>query len=56
MLTMKKKVVTYKDYQHLPEGAPCQLIGGELIRTPSPTPFHQIISKRLERKSGDLLT
>lgn len=54
MLTIKKKVVTYKDYQHLPEGAPYQLIRGELIMTPAPTPFHQIISKRLERELLEL--
>lgn len=39
---------TYNDYSMLPEGAPYQLIGGELIMTPSPLTYHQRISKRLE--------
>lgn len=47
-ITEKKKVYTYKDYASLPQGAPYQLIGGELIMIPSPVPYHQSISKRLE--------
>lgn len=39
----KKKTYTYKDYERLPEGAPYQLIGGELVMTPSPVPNHQIL-------------
>ncbi|MGB9663111.1 MAG: Uma2 family endonuclease [Moorellaceae bacterium] len=39
---------TYKDYCLLPEGAPYQLIGGELVMTPSPTPYHQMVSMKLE--------
>src|SRR3990167_6684556 len=39
----KKKFYTYKDYEKLPEGAPYQLIGGELVMTPSPIPYHQEI-------------
>jgi len=31
----KKKKYTYEDYAKLPEGAPYQLIGGELIMTPN---------------------
>jgi len=42
-----KKIYTYKDYEKLPEGAPYQLIGGDLIMTPSPTPQHQLISRRI---------
>lgn len=42
-----KKQYTYEDYAKLPEGAPYQLIGGELVITPSPVPFHQIISRRI---------
>ena len=30
------------------EGAPYQFIGGELIITPTPTPYHQRISRRIE--------
>lgn len=39
-----------KDYKLLPEGAPCQLIEGELVMTPSPTTFHQIILGNLNEK------
>lgn len=39
---------TVADYERLPEGAPYQLIEGELVMTPSPTPTHQIVSGRLE--------
>jgi Uma2 family endonuclease len=39
----KKKFYTYEDYEKLPEGAPYQLIGGELVMTPSPIPYHQEI-------------
>jgi Uma2 family endonuclease len=59
-----KKQYTYEDYAGLPEGAPYQLIGGELIMTPSPVPYHQIISRRIEfellkfveeRKMGEVI-
>ena len=43
----KKKAYTYKDYERLPEGAPYQLIGGELVMTPSPVPYHQILIGRI---------
>ncbi len=45
--TEKKKAFTYKDYEKLPEGAPYQLIGGELVMTPSPVPYHQILIGRI---------
>jgi Uma2 family endonuclease len=48
MLLTKKKLATVEDYKRLPEGAPYQLIGGELIMTPSPTRFHQDISGNIE--------
>ncbi len=38
-----KKTMTYEDYAKLPEGAPYQLIGGELVMSPSPVPYHQKI-------------
>lgn len=47
-LEKAKKQYTYEDYEKLPEGAPYQLIGGELVMTPSPVPYHQIISRRIE--------
>lgn len=40
----KKKSYTYEDYAKLPEGAPYQLIGGELVMVPAPTPYHQYVS------------
>ncbi|HDD05196.1 MAG TPA: Uma2 family endonuclease [Candidatus Aenigmarchaeota archaeon] len=43
----KKKRYTYEDYAKLPEGAPYQLIGGELVMVPSPTPYHQRVSRKL---------
>ena len=43
MMTVLEKQLTYKDYEALPEGAPYQLIDGELIMTPAPTPLHQNI-------------
>jgi Uma2 family endonuclease len=45
--TIEKKVYTYRDYEKLPEGAPYQLIKGELVMSPSPTPYHQRLSKRI---------
>lgn len=47
VLEKTKKQYTYEDYAKLPEGAPYQLIGGELVMTPSPVPYHQIISRRI---------
>ena len=38
---------TYEDYEKLPEGAPYQLIGGDLVMTPAPALYHQEISGRL---------
>lgn len=42
------KYYTALDYFNLPEGAPYQLIEGELIMSPLPLTEHQIISKNLE--------
>ena len=44
----EKERYTYEDYARLPEGAPYQLIGGQLIMVPAPIPHHQEVSKRLE--------
>lgn len=38
---------TIKEYKLLPENAPYQLIEGEFVMTPAPSPFHQIISANL---------
>lgn len=45
-----KKTYTYKDYAALPEGAPYQLIGGELVLTPVPGTYHQVVSMKLGLK------
>ncbi len=47
MPSLEKKTYTYEDYAQLPEGAPYQLIDGELIFTPSRTPRHQRILRNL---------
>lgn len=43
----KKEKYTYEDYAKLPEGAPYQLIGEELIITPAPMPYHQIVWRKI---------
>ncbi|HUW63697.1 MAG TPA: Uma2 family endonuclease [Spirochaetia bacterium] len=40
---------TYRDYANLPEGPRYQLIGGDLVLAPSPTPYHQDVSSNLNR-------
>ncbi|MEP7235999.1 MAG: Uma2 family endonuclease [Ignavibacteriota bacterium] len=47
MLLTTTKPANITDYGQLPEGAPYQLIGGELIMSPSPTRFHQDILSNL---------
>ncbi len=41
-ITFNKKA-TKQDYMNLPEGAPYQLINGELIMAPTPKAHHQRI-------------
>jgi len=41
------KLATIAEYNALTEGAPYQLIGGELIMSPSPTLLHQRILRRI---------
>jgi len=47
MLAVKEKPATIKEYRELPEGSPYQLIEGELVMTPAPTPRHQVVSGNL---------
>jgi Uma2 family endonuclease len=47
MLTVEKRKYTVDDYLLLEEGAPFQLINYDLIMSPSPIPFHQLISARI---------
>ncbi|MFO0794705.1 MAG: hypothetical protein U0586_11670 [Candidatus Brocadiaceae bacterium] len=49
-VTIEKGKYTVEDYNKLPEGAPYQLIGGELVMTPSPIPYHQDIILKLGSK------
>lgn len=64
MTLVKEKRLSVNYYKILPEGAPYQLIEGELIMTPAPNSRHQMISGNLfkkfsyfvdERKLGILL-
>jgi Uma2 family endonuclease len=43
----EQKLKTYDDYAKMPEGASCQLIGGEIIMSPAPDLFHQIVSRNI---------
>lgn len=45
----EKETYTHADYARLPEGAPYELIGGNLVMAPAPTPDHQRITGRLFR-------
>lgn len=40
---------TRADYERLPEGVSAQLIEGELVVTPAPTPWHELLVARLMR-------
>lgn len=43
MLAPSKEKKTYADYAALDEGAPYQLIDGELVMSPAPTVYHQMV-------------
>ena len=45
----EKERYTYDDYQELPEGAPYELIRGQLVMTPAPSVHHQRIVATLFR-------
>ncbi|SNZ16856.1 Uma2 family endonuclease [Hydrogenobacter hydrogenophilus] len=47
MKVVEKKKYTIEDYEKLPEGSPYQLIEGELVVSPAPSPEHQRVSIRL---------
>ena len=44
----EKRKFTYKDYLKTPDDKRYELIGGELLMTPSPVPRHQRISRKIE--------
>lgn len=46
-MPMPKVRHTRADYDRLPEGAHAQLIEGELVMTPTPTPWHERLVVRL---------
>lgn len=50
MPVVKEKRLSVTYYKLLPEGAPYQLIEGELIMTPAPNPKHQIILGNIVEK------
>lgn len=52
MITVEKNKYTYDDYAKLPESAPYQLIEGELVMTPAPSPFHQIVQSNIWLELG----
>src|SRR6266496_19293 len=39
---------TYDDYLLLPEDRRYEILDGDLFMTPAPTPYHQLVSKRIE--------
>jgi len=43
----EKELYTYADYAELPEGAPYELIRGELLMAPAPNLYHQIVQSNL---------
>ena len=52
---MPKVRHTRADYEQLPEGACAQLIEGELLMTPAPTPRHELLVARLIVRLGAFL-
>ncbi len=48
-LTLPRRA-TYEDYRHFPDdGKRYEILDGEIYMTPSPSPRHQYVSKRLQR-------
>src|SRR3990170_8067067 len=47
-IVVEKKKYTYEDYLKTPKDKRYELIDGELLMTPSPTPSHQRVSRKLE--------
>ncbi len=45
---VEKKKYTYEDYLKTPDDKRYELIGGDLLMTPSPVPNHQRISRKIE--------
>lgn len=49
MALPKAKRLTIEHYRRLPEGAPYELMEGELVMVPAPSPRHQLVLLRLAR-------
>jgi Uma2 family endonuclease len=47
VVTLRSAKYTRADYERLPEGFPAELMDGQLIKEPSPLPWHQLIAQRL---------
>lgn len=54
MPTVLEKRKTVHDYLQLPEGAPYQLLNGELVMSPSPSRYHQKLLVELARQIAQL--
>jgi len=54
-MPMPKVRHTLADYERLPEGAYAQLIEGELVMTPTPTPWHERLVVRFIDRLAALL-
>src|SRR4051812_39595293 len=53
-MVAESQMMTAFEYELLPEtGEPTELIDGELIVSPEPTPRHQLIASRLQRALGN---
>jgi Uma2 family endonuclease len=55
MATRLKRKLGYEDYARLPtgDGKRYEVLDGELYVTPAPSPLHQRLSKRLQRRLED---
>ncbi|MEZ0361141.1 MAG: Uma2 family endonuclease [Hydrogenobacter sp.] len=42
-MKLLERKYTVEDYEKLPEGSPYQLIEGELVISPAPIPYHQMV-------------
>ena len=52
----EKRKFTYEDYLKTPDDERYELIGGELLMTPSPVPRHQRISRKIEFQLEEFVT
>ena len=49
MVTVRSAKFDLTDWEQLPEGFPAELIDGELVKEPSPVPWHQTVVLRIYR-------